>query len=69
MGLVAEGRGDTAFTTLFDFACRVDLKRVGKRPLEMLAPFEVRNLAAIAFGVEQKIPTKTIMSKLILNEE
>ena len=25
------------FVTLFDFARRVDLKRVGKRPLEMLA--------------------------------
>ncbi|MGV6846826.1 MAG: DNA polymerase III subunit alpha [Marinibacterium sp.] len=28
---------DRPFTTLFDFARRVDLKRVGKRPLEMLA--------------------------------
>ena len=36
MGLVAEGRGDKAFITLFDFARRVDLKRVGKRPLETL---------------------------------
>ena len=41
MGLVVDGRlvdGRTVpFTTLFDFARRVDLKRVGKRPLEMLA--------------------------------
>ena len=37
MKLVTEGRGDTPFATLFDFARRVDLKRVGKRPLEMLA--------------------------------
>jgi DNA polymerase-3 subunit alpha len=36
-----EGRalngGEKPFVTLFDFARRVDLKRVGKRPLEMLA--------------------------------
>ncbi|WP_298429301.1 DNA polymerase III subunit alpha [uncultured Jannaschia sp.] len=37
MGLVVEGRGETPFTTLYDLARRVDLKRVGKRPLEMLA--------------------------------
>ncbi len=37
MRLVTEGRGDKPFVTLFDFARRVDLKRVGKRPLEMLA--------------------------------
>ncbi|MEL7514508.1 MAG: DNA polymerase III subunit alpha [Pseudomonadota bacterium] len=37
MKLVTEGRGDKPFATLFDFARRVDLKRVGKRPLEMLA--------------------------------
>ncbi len=29
--------GEKPFATLFDFARRVDLKRVGKRPLEMLA--------------------------------
>jgi DNA polymerase-3 subunit alpha len=32
-----DGRGDQPFKTVFDFARRVDLKRVGKRPLEMLA--------------------------------
>ncbi|GGH20810.1 DNA polymerase III, alpha subunit [Cribrihabitans marinus] len=37
MRLVTEARGDGAFVTLYDFARRVDLKRVGKRPLEMLA--------------------------------
>jgi DNA polymerase III subunit alpha len=37
MRLITEGRGDTPFVTLFDFARRVDLKRIGKRPLEMLA--------------------------------
>ncbi|MYM56962.1 DNA polymerase III subunit alpha [Thalassovita mangrovi] len=35
--LVSEARGDKPFVNLFDFARRVDLKRVGKRPLEMLA--------------------------------
>ena len=32
-----EERREKPFATLFDFARRVDLKRVGKRPLEMLA--------------------------------
>ncbi|MEN8837985.1 MAG: DNA polymerase III subunit alpha, partial [Celeribacter marinus] len=33
----ARNEGGKEFVTLFDFARRVDLKRVGKRPLEMLA--------------------------------
>ncbi|MEW9921101.1 DNA polymerase III subunit alpha [Marimonas sp. MJW-29] len=37
MKLITEGRGSKPFATLFDLARRVDLKRVGKRPLEMLA--------------------------------
>ncbi|MEM8630957.1 MAG: DNA polymerase III subunit alpha [Pseudomonadota bacterium] len=37
MKLITEGRGDAPFATVFDLARRVDLKRVGKRPLEMLA--------------------------------
>ncbi|MCX7300255.1 MAG: DNA polymerase III subunit alpha [Rhodobacterales bacterium] len=37
MRLIVEGRGAKPFATLFDLARRVDLKRVGKRPLEMLA--------------------------------
>lgn len=41
MRLIVEARrteaGEKPFTTLFDFARRVDLKRIGKRPLEMLA--------------------------------
>ena len=37
MRLFTQGRGETPFVTLFDLARRVDLKRVGKRPLEMLA--------------------------------
>ena len=34
---IVDARGERAFATLFDLARRVDLKRVGKRPLEMLA--------------------------------
>ena len=37
MKLIVEGARDKPFATLFDLARRVDLKRVGKRPLEMLA--------------------------------
>ncbi|WP_439154564.1 DNA polymerase III subunit alpha [Yoonia sp.] len=37
MKLIVEGRGAKPFVNLFDFARRVDLKRIGKRPLEMLA--------------------------------
>ena len=37
MKLITEARGPKPFVTLFDVARRVDLKRVGKRPLEMLA--------------------------------
>ncbi len=36
-GCGPDGTGGTPFATLFDLARRVDLKRVGKRPLEMLA--------------------------------
>ncbi len=37
MKLIVEGRGDKEFVNLFDFARRCDLKRISKRPLEMLA--------------------------------
>ncbi|MCC7322038.1 MAG: DNA polymerase III subunit alpha [Rubellimicrobium sp.] len=37
MRLIVEARGARPFADLFDFARRVDMKRVGKRPLEMLA--------------------------------
>ena len=37
MRLITEARGDKPFVTLFDFVRRCDLKRIGKRPLEMLA--------------------------------
>ena len=37
MELIVAGRAGTPFATLYDLARRVDLKRVGKRALEMLA--------------------------------
>jgi DNA polymerase-3 subunit alpha len=37
MKLITEARGDKDFVTLFDLARRADLKRIGKRPMEMLA--------------------------------
>ncbi|AUH32851.1 DNA polymerase III subunit alpha [Paracoccus tegillarcae] len=37
MRLIDEARGDQPFADIHDFARRVDMKRVGKRPLEMLA--------------------------------
>ncbi|MCB2132648.1 MAG: DNA polymerase III subunit alpha, partial [Rhodobacteraceae bacterium] len=37
MRMIVAARGDRPFASLFDFARRVDLKRLGKRPLEMLA--------------------------------
>ena len=37
MKLIVDARDGAEFVNLFDFARRVDIKRVGKRPLEMLA--------------------------------
>lgn len=37
MGLIVAARGDKPFADLRDFARRVDMKRIGKRPLETLA--------------------------------
>ncbi|MBT9386922.1 DNA polymerase III subunit alpha [Pseudooceanicola sp. CBS1P-1] len=37
MELIVRGRAGKPFANLFDFARRVELKKVGKRPLEMLA--------------------------------
>ncbi|QUC64704.1 V-type ATPase subunit [Nitrosopumilus sp. K4] len=50
-----------AFTKMFSFATIIGITK--------LTAFEVRNLAAIAYAVEQKIPTDVTMSKLILEEE
>jgi len=50
-----------SFTKMFSLATTVGITK--------LTAFEVRNLAAIAYAVEQKIPTETTMSKLILETE
>ena len=47
-----------SFSKMFSFATIVGITK--------LTAFEVRNLAAIAYAIEQKIPTETTMSKLIL---
>ena len=50
-----------SFTKMFSFATIVGITK--------LTSFEIRNLAAIAFAIEQKISTEVTMSKLILEEE
>ena len=50
-----------SFTKMFSFATIVGITK--------LTSFEIRNLAAIAFAIEQKISTEVTMSKLILDEE
>ncbi len=50
-----------AFTRMFSFATVIGITK--------LTSFEVRNLAATAYAVEQRIPAETTMSKLILREE
>lgn len=49
------------FTKMFSLATTIGIIK--------LAEFEIRNLAAIAYAIEQKIPTETTMEKLILDEE
>jgi V/A-type H+/Na+-transporting ATPase subunit C len=48
------------FTRMFSAATSVGITQ--------LTSFEVRNLASIAFAVEQKIPPQTTMSKIIVDE-
>lgn len=50
-----------SFTKMFSFATIIGITK--------LTAFEVRNMAAIAFAVEQGIPTETTMSRLILPGE
>lgn len=50
-----------SFNKMFSFATVIGITK--------LTSFEVRNIAAIAFAIEQKIPTETIMSKLIVKNE
>ncbi len=49
---------NSSFTKMFNFATIIGITK--------LTGFEVRNLAAISYAVEQKIPTETTMSKLIV---
>ncbi len=50
-----------SFTKMFSLATTIGIIK--------LTAYEVRNLSAIAYAVEQKIPTETTMSKLILMTE
>ena len=49
-----------SFSKMFSFATVIGISK--------LIGFEVRNIGAIAFAVEQKIPVDTTMSKLIIKE-
>ena len=49
---------NSSFTKMFNFATIIGITK--------LTGYEVRNLAAISYAVEQKIPTETTMSKLIV---
>lgn len=50
----------SGFTKMFKFSTVVAITR--------LYDFEIKNLSAIAYAVEQKIPTEITMSKLILSD-
>ncbi|HXG14344.1 MAG TPA: V-type ATPase subunit [Candidatus Nitrosotenuis sp.] len=50
-----------SFTKMFNFSTIVGITK--------LTAYEVRNIAAIAFAVEQKIPPQTTMSRLIVERE
>jgi V/A-type H+-transporting ATPase subunit C len=52
---------NSSFTKMFNFATIIGITK--------LTAYEVRNMAAIVYAVEQKIPTETIMSKLITKSE
>ena len=49
---------NSAFTRMFSFSTIVAITK--------LVGYEVRNIASIAYAVEQKIPTETTMSKIIV---
>ena len=48
------------FTRMFSFATVIGVLK--------LTSYEIRNIAAIAFAVEQQIPVQTVMAKLIIAE-
>lgn len=53
-------RAKNTFTRMFSSATSVGIMK--------LTTFEVRNLASIAYAVEQKIPVQTTMSKLVIED-
>ena len=48
------------FTRMFSFATVIGILK--------LMTYEIRNISAIAFAVEQQIPAQTVMSKLVIAE-
>lgn len=52
---------NSSFTKMFSPGTSVGITK--------LTAFEIRNIAAIAFAVEQKIPAETTMSKIIVEQE
>jgi V/A-type H+/Na+-transporting ATPase subunit C len=52
---------NSSFSKMFSFATTVAISK--------LLAYEVRNIGAIAFAVEQNIPIETTMSKLIISQE
>jgi V/A-type H+-transporting ATPase subunit C len=50
-----------SFTKMFSFATIIGITK--------LTAYEVRNIAAIAFAVEQKIDPQTTMARLIIEQE
>ena len=50
-----------SFTKMFSFATIIGITK--------LTAYEIGNLAAIAYAVEQQIPSKTVMSRLVLDAE
>ena len=51
----------STFTKMFSLATTIGILK--------LTEFEIRNMSAIAYAVEQKIPAETTMAKLILDED
>ena len=60
-GAAISGATNASFSKMFSFATVIGISK--------LIGYEVRNISATAFAVEQKIPVETTMSKLIINEE
>jgi DNA polymerase-3 subunit alpha len=66
MKMIVEARGSQPYVSLFDFARRVDMKRIGKRPLEMLAragAFDVldRNRARVFDALDPLVAWSTAL--------